>query len=104
MSLTDLVVPDLGDFKEVAVVDVLVKPGDQVEVDTALVTLETDKASMDVPSTANGTIAEVLVKRGDKIAKGSVIARIQATAAQPSESTASTTDSEPSTVIQPAAI
>ena len=58
MSRIDLVVPDLGNFQEVSVVEVLVKPGDSVEVDAPLVTLETDKASMDVPSTHAGTIAE----------------------------------------------
>ncbi len=56
----------------------LVKPGDAVEVDTPLITLETDKASMDVPSTAAGKIAEVTVKRGDKVSKGTVIVRVEA--------------------------
>ena len=80
MSSLDLVVPDLGNFDEVSIVDVLVKPGDTVEVDTPLITLETDKASMDVPSTSAGKITEVLVKRGDKIKKGTVIARVSAEA------------------------
>jgi dihydrolipoamide dehydrogenase len=77
----DLLVPDLGSFSNVDVVDVLVKPGDTVELDTPLVTLETDKASLDVPSTGAGRITEVLVKRGDKVSKGSVIARMEAAAA-----------------------
>ena len=77
MSRVDLVVPDLGNFNDVAVVDVLVKAGDDIEVDAPLVTLETDKASMDVPATAAGRIAEVLLKRGDKVSKGSVIARVE---------------------------
>jgi len=76
LSSTDLVVPDLGNFQDVAVVDVLVRPGDVVEIDTPLITLETEKASMDVPSTARGRIAEVLVKKGDSVSKGSVIARL----------------------------
>ncbi len=76
MSRVDLVVPDLGNFNEVAVVDVLVKPGDAIEVDAPLVTLETDKASMDVPATTAGTVAEVLLKRGYKVSKGTVIARL----------------------------
>jgi dihydrolipoamide dehydrogenase len=80
VSRVDLVVPDLGSFHDVAVVDVLVKAGDSIEVDTPLVTLETDKASMDVPATAAGRIAEVLLKRGDKVSKGSVIARVEASA------------------------
>jgi len=82
MSSIDLVVPDLGNFDEVSIVDVLVKPGDAIEVDTALITLETDKASMDVPSTLAGKITEVLVKRGDKIKKGTVIARVSTDTAQ----------------------
>jgi dihydrolipoamide dehydrogenase len=78
--VSDLTVPDLGNFHDVEVVDVLVHPGEAVEVDTPLITLETEKASMDVPSTASGTIAEVLVKKGDKVSKGSVIARLSAAA------------------------
>lgn len=76
MSRVDLVVPDIGNAHDVDVVDVLVKPGDVVEIDTPLVTLETDKASLDVPATSAGTIAEVLLKRGDKVSKGAVIARV----------------------------
>ena len=71
-------VPDMGNFKDVAVIDVLVKPGDAIEVDGPLVTLETDKASMDVPAAAAGRISEVLLKRGDKVSKGSLIARVEA--------------------------
>ena len=81
MSRVELLVPDLGSFNDVDIVDVLVKPGDVVAVDTPLVTLETDKASMDVPSTAAGTLTEVLVKRGDKVSKGSVLARVETEAA-----------------------
>jgi len=83
VSRIDLVVPDLGNFDEVSVVDVLIKPGDKVEVDTPLVTLETDKATMDVPSTAAGTVTEVLAQKGGKIGKGGVIARIEGSAAAP---------------------
>jgi pyruvate/2-oxoglutarate dehydrogenase complex dihydrolipoamide acyltransferase (E2) component len=75
VSRVDLVVPDLGNFTDVAVVEVLVKAGDRIEVDSPLLTLETDKASMDVPATAAGVLAEVLVKAGDKVSKGSLIAR-----------------------------
>jgi dihydrolipoamide dehydrogenase len=77
----DLVVPDIGNFTDVAVVDVLVKAGDVVELETPLVTLETDKASMDVPATAAGKITEVLLRRGDKVSQGSVIARVDSAAA-----------------------
>jgi len=74
----DLTIPDIGNFTDVSVVDVLVKPGDVIAIDSPLVTLETDKASMDVPATAAGTIAEVSLKRGDKVSKGSLIARVDA--------------------------
>jgi dihydrolipoyl dehydrogenase len=74
----DLIIPDIGNFTDVAVVDVLVKAGDVVEVDSPLVTLETDKASMDVPASTAGTLTEVLLKRGDKVSKGSLIARVEA--------------------------
>src|SRR5580704_3248967 len=86
MSTVDLVVPDIGNFDAVPIVDVLVKVGDSVEIETPLITLETDKATMDVPSSAAGTITELLVKRGDKVGKGTVIARIssaEAAAAAP---------------------
>src|SRR5580658_275144 len=79
MSSIDLVVPDIGNFDAVPIVDVLVKVGDSVEVETPLITLETDKATMDVPSETAGTITEILVKRGDKVGKGSIIARVAAT-------------------------
>jgi dihydrolipoamide dehydrogenase len=69
--------PDLGDFKDVAVIDVLVKAGDRIEVDSPLITLETDKATMDVPSTAAGTISEVIVRKGDRVSKGSLLVRLQ---------------------------
>ena len=81
MSRIDLVVPDIGSAHDVDVVDVLVKPGDVIEVDAPLVTLETDKASMDVPSASAGTVAEVLLKRGDKASAGTVIARLDTSAA-----------------------
>ena len=77
----DLIVPDIGNFTDVAVVEVLVKPGDVVELETPLVTIETDKASMDVPAAAAGRVTEVLLKVGDKVSKGSLIARLEASAA-----------------------
>jgi len=95
----DLTVPDIGNFTDVDVVDVLVKPGDNIEVDTPLVTLETDKASMDVPATAAGRITEVLLKRGDKVSKGSLIARVEdgagAAAAAPANSPAAAVSNAP---------
>jgi dihydrolipoamide dehydrogenase len=83
VKLTEIVVPDLGNFAEVPVVDVLVQAGDRVAIDTPLITLETDKASMDVPSTASGTLVEVLVRRGDRVSKGSLIARVESEEREP---------------------
>jgi dihydrolipoamide dehydrogenase len=81
VSLTEVRCPDLGNFKDVEIVDVLVKPGDQIVVDAPLITLETDKATMDVPSTAAGTVREVLVAVGTKVSQGTPLARIEAQAA-----------------------
>ena len=74
----DIVVPDIGDFDEVAVIEVLVKVGDTVKQEQSLITVESDKASMEIPSSHGGVIKELLVKLGDKVAKGSKIAVIDA--------------------------
>ena len=78
MIRVDLAVPDLGGFKDIEVIDVLVHPGDSIEVDAPLITVETEKASMDVPAAAAGKVVEVLLKRGDKVSSGTLIARIEA--------------------------
>ena len=67
----------MGNFKEVAVIDVLVKPGDAVEVDGPLVTLETEKATMDVPSTVAGIIEKVIATKGGTVSPGDVVATVQ---------------------------
>jgi pyruvate dehydrogenase E2 component (dihydrolipoamide acetyltransferase) len=77
----ELEVPDLGDFEDVEVIEVHISPGDSVDVEDPLITLETDKAAMDVPATAAGTIEEVLVSVGDKVSKGTAVAVIEAAAA-----------------------
>jgi dihydrolipoamide dehydrogenase len=76
--VTRVVVPDLGDFKDVEVIDVLVKPGDTVQLETPLITLETEKATMDVPSSAAGVVKSVVVKKGDRVSKGSAIIEVEA--------------------------
>ena len=78
---TEIRVPDLGGFSDVPVIDVLVKEGDRVEIDTPLITLETEKATMDVPSTAAGRITALKIRKGAKVSQGSVIAEIEADAA-----------------------
>lgn len=70
-------IPDIGDFAEVAVIEILVKPGDKVAAEAALVVLESDKATLDVPSPAAGVITAVHLKVGDKVSKGSIIAELQ---------------------------
>jgi pyruvate dehydrogenase E2 component (dihydrolipoamide acetyltransferase) len=73
----DITIPDIGDFKDVPVIEVLVKVGDTVEAEQPIVTLESDKASMDVPSPAAGKIAEIVVKVGDKVSMGSVVGKLE---------------------------
>jgi pyruvate dehydrogenase E2 component (dihydrolipoamide acetyltransferase) len=82
MAQIDLTVPDLGGFSDVPVIEVLVKPGDVVKKDDPLVTLESDKATMEVPAYASGTIADVKVKIGDKVSQGTVLATAEASVAQ----------------------
>ncbi|ALV05827.1 dihydrolipoyllysine-residue acetyltransferase [Roseateles depolymerans] len=74
-----VVIPDIGDFDEVAVIEVLVKVGDTVKVEQSLITVESDKASMEIPSSHAGVVKELKVKLGDKVAKGTAIAVIEAT-------------------------
>ena len=77
MAKIDVKVPDIGDFNDVPVIEVLVKPGDVVKAEQSLITLELDKASMDVPSPVEGTVAEVVAKVGDKVSMGTLIARVE---------------------------
>ncbi|MEC4600273.1 biotin/lipoyl-containing protein, partial [Burkholderia vietnamiensis] len=74
-------VPDIGDYKDVPVIEVLVKVGDTVEPEQSLVTLESDKATMDVPSPAAGTVKEVKVKVGDAVSEGTLIILLEGGAA-----------------------
>jgi pyruvate dehydrogenase E2 component (dihydrolipoamide acetyltransferase) len=85
----DVVVPDMGNFAEVGVIDVLVKPGDRVDVDTPLVTLETEKATMDVPSTAAGIVEKVHVTAGGRISAGGLVVTLRADSPAAATSTAS---------------
>ncbi len=78
MALIDIQVPDIGDFAEVGVIELLVKPGDTVAKDQSLITVESDKASMEIPSSHAGVVKEIVVKIGDKIAEGSVIIKLEA--------------------------
>ena len=77
MAKIDVKVPDIGDFKDVPVIEVLVKVGDVVKAEQSLISLESDKATMDVPSPVDGTVAEVVAKVGDKVSMGTLIARVE---------------------------
>ena len=78
-GVVDIIVPDIGDFDEVAVIEVMVKVGDTVKVEQSLITVESDKASMEIPSSHAGVIKDLKVKVGDKVKKGSLLALLQAT-------------------------
>jgi dihydrolipoamide dehydrogenase len=91
-QLIEVKVPDIGDFKDVPVIEVLVKPGDAVAAEDSLVTLESDKATMDVPSPAAGVVKELKVKLGDKVSEGNIILTLEAAgdaAAKPAAGAAS---------------
>ena len=77
MSMIEVKVPDIGDFKEVEVIEVLVKAGDTIAVDQSLVTVESDKASMEIPSSHAGVVKELKVKVGDKVSKGSLVLTLE---------------------------
>ena len=78
MALVEVKVPDIGDFDEVAVIELLVKPGDSVKAEQSLITVESDKASMEIPSSHAGVVKELKVALGDKVSEGSVVLLIEA--------------------------
>ncbi|KAB2901386.1 MAG: dihydrolipoamide acetyltransferase, partial [Burkholderiaceae bacterium] len=83
MALVDIQVPDIGDFDEVGVIELLVKPGDTVKAEQSLITVESDKASMEIPSSHAGVVKEIKVALGDKVKQGSVIVVLEAAGAAP---------------------
>ena len=91
-GVVDVTVPDIGDFSDVPVIELFVKVGDTIKVDDAIATLESDKATMDVPSSAAGVVREVLVKLGDKVSQGTVMIKVE------------TAGSAPASVATPAAV
>src|SRR5262245_63002433 len=78
MALVEVRVPDIGDFKDVAVIELLVKPGDEVKPEQGLITVESDKASMEIPSDAAGVVKELKVALGDKVSQGSTVLVLEA--------------------------
>jgi dihydrolipoamide dehydrogenase len=105
MSLVEVRVPELGDAKGVNVVDVLVKQGSEIRVDDPLITLETEKASMDVPSPVSGVVSSIELKKGDEVSAGALIVTVQVTdaAAKPAATATPTATSGPATSPAPAA-
>jgi dihydrolipoyl dehydrogenase len=95
-QLIDVAVPDIGDFKDVEVIELLVKPGDTVSKEQSLVTVESDKASMEIPSSAAGVVKEVRVKLGDKVSQGSLLVRLEASAGAPAPTAAASAVASPS--------
>ena len=105
-QLIDIKVPDIGDFTDVPVIEVFVKPGDVIKIDDALVTLESDKATMDVPASAAGTVKEVLVKLGDRIGEGTIVVRVEASnvTAAPTQAPATVAPAPATTSAAPAPV
>ena len=103
MALLDINVPDIGDFDEVAVIELLVKPGDTIRAEQSLITVESDKASMEIPSSHAGVVKEVKVKLGDKVKQGSVVVVLEAAAAAPSAAAPSAAPSTAAPAPAPAA-
>ncbi len=98
MAAIEVMVPDIGDFDEVSVIEVLVKPGDTVKAEQSLITVESDKASMEIPSSAAGVVKEVRVKLGDKVKQGSVVLVLEAAASSPPDPAASAPVAAPASV------
>ena len=98
MAIIEVKVPDIGDFKDVAIIELLVKPGDTVRTEQSLVTVESDKASMEIPSSASGIVRELKVGLGDKVSEGSTLLLLEtaAEAAAPAPAAPAVPDTEPS--------
>jgi dihydrolipoamide dehydrogenase len=93
MSTIDVKVPDIGDFTDVPVIEIFVKPGDAVKAEDSLVTLESDKATMDVPAPSAGTVKELKVKVGDKVSEGVAILTLETAEADATKAAAAPTPS-----------
>src|SRR5688572_7261377 len=101
MATIEVKVPDIGDFKDVAVIELLVKPGDRVAVDQSLITVESDKASMEIPSSAAGVVKELRVKLGDKVNEGSPLLVLEGEGADAAASAAAPQSAAPSPSTSP---
>jgi dihydrolipoamide dehydrogenase len=102
MATVEVKVPDIGDFKDVPVIEVLVKPGDAIKKETSLVSLESDKATMDVPSSVDGVVKDVKVKVGDKVSEGSLLLTVDAAGAAAGAAAAPASAPAPAAAAAPA--
>jgi len=102
-GLVDVTVPDIGDFKEVEVIELMVKVGDTIKVDQSLLTVESDKASMEIPSSHAGVVKEIKVKVGDKVAKDSLVLVVEATGGAPAAAAPAPATAAPAPAAAPAA-
>ncbi len=104
MALVEIKVPDIGDFDEVAVIELLVKPGDTVKAEQSLITVESDKASMEIPSSHAGVVKELKVKLGDKVKEGSVVLMLEAESAGAQPDSPSVRAGSPSVSTEPTTV
>ncbi|MBT9458204.1 MAG: dihydrolipoamide acetyltransferase, partial [Burkholderiaceae bacterium] len=107
MALVDIKVPDIGDVKDVAVIELLVKVGDTVKAEQSLITVESDKASMEIPSSAEGVVKEIKLKVGDVVNEGSVVLVLEtagAAAAAPAPAAAAAPVAAPASVAAAVAV
>ncbi|WCT26092.1 dihydrolipoyl dehydrogenase [Acidovorax temperans] len=102
MAIIDIKVPDIGDFAEVGVIEVLVKPGDAIRAEQSLITVESDKASMEIPSSHAGVVKELKVKLGDKIAEGAVVLTLEVQGAAAAAPAAAPAPAAPASEAKPA--
>ena len=103
-SLRDVLVPDIGDFKNIPVIEILVKPGDSVKAEDSLITLESDKATMEVPAPFAGVVKELKIKPGDKVSQGVVILSIEVSEGAAAPATTSAAPQKPAAVPAPAPV
>ena len=104
MSLIEIKVPDIGDFKEVEVIEILVKVGDTVKAEQSLITVESDKASMEIPSSHAGVVKDLKIKLGDKVAEGSLVLMLEASANASANASASAAAPAAASVTAPTSV
>jgi dihydrolipoamide dehydrogenase len=102
-GIVEVTLPDIGDFEQVDIIEILVSPGDRIDAEDSIITLESDKATMDIPSPHSGTVKEMLVKVGDKISMGGTILKLELAAGEKAEAPPATTKAPVSEVVKGAA-